>query len=130
MNTRIRLSALWIFLTVNFIFCDVFSLHYQENLQQLLQGTADGTAITQDFLLLFSIIMEIPMMMILVSLMAGCRVNRIMNFIAAILLIGVQASTLFWGGNTYHYIFFSMVEFGACFGIIGVACRWQKEVAG
>jgi len=38
MDKKTLLSTLWIFLTVNFIFCDVFTLMNSEDLKNLLKG--------------------------------------------------------------------------------------------
>ena len=38
MDKKILLSTLWIFLVVNFIFCDVFGLHHAEYLKDILSG--------------------------------------------------------------------------------------------
>lgn len=129
MDKKTRLSTLWIFLTLNFIFCDVFSLHYQKDLQNLLNGKVGDTPITQPFLLLFSIIMEIPMLMILLSRLLQYRANRTLNLIVAMLLLILQLSTLFWGENTLHYKFFSLIEILTCMAIIGLSCQWRDEVA-
>ncbi len=75
MDTREKLSLLWIFVTVNYIFCDVFTLTYSEELKQILSGTVGGVEITQGFLLIFAFLMEIPMAMIFLS--------KIMNYPAA-----------------------------------------------
>lgn len=129
MEKKTLLSTLWIFLTVNFIFCDVFSLHDQKNLQNLLSGEVGDTTITQPFLLLFSIIMEIPMLMILLSRLLKYRTNRALNLIAAVLLLILQFITLFWGENTLHYKFFSFIEILTCIAIIGLSWQWREEAS-
>lgn len=125
MNKKTILSTLWIFLTVNFIFCDVFSLHYHEDLNKLLTGKVGDTEITQEFLLIFAFIMEIPMLMILLSQLLEQKINRILNIIAGVLLIAVQTSSLLWGDNTLHYWFFSIIEIGTCIYIIWLANNWR-----
>ena len=47
----ILLSTLWIFVTVNYIFCDVFSLFYAPDLKQFLSGRVGDIELTQGFLL-------------------------------------------------------------------------------
>ena len=37
-----KLFTLWIFVTVNYIFCDIFTLFYSENLKQLMTGAMGG----------------------------------------------------------------------------------------
>ena len=64
MNKKVLFSTLWIFVTLNYIFCDVFTLFHSESLKQLMTGEMGGMEINQEFLLAFSFLMEIPMVMI------------------------------------------------------------------
>lgn len=125
-NPRIVLSALWILLTVNFIFCDVFTLMHAADLRQILNGQVGDMEITQEFLLAFGFIMEIPMLMIVLSLVLKYQLNRILNIIFGILLLIVQAWSLGVGDNTLHYIFFSIIEILTCATIIWYAWKWNK----
>ena len=84
-NAKALLSTIWVFLTVNFIFCDVFTLMYLEDLRQILNGKAGDVELTQEFLLSFAIIMEIPMVMILHSRVLSYKLNRILNFAFGVL---------------------------------------------
>ena len=52
-------STLWIFVTLNYIFCDVFTLFHSESLKQLMTGEMGGMEINQEFLLAFSFLMEL-----------------------------------------------------------------------
>jgi len=42
MNKKVLFSTLWIFVTVNYIFCDVFTLFHSESLKQLMTGEMGG----------------------------------------------------------------------------------------
>lgn len=125
MNKNALLSTLWIFLTLNFIFCDVFSLHYHKDLQNLLAGKVGDTEITQAFLLVFAMVMEIPILMIILSRTLKPAVNKVFNIVAASLLIVIQTTTLLWGENTLHYQFFSVIEITTCIVIVAIA--WQRK---
>ena len=67
MNKKVLFSTLWIFVTLNYIFCDVFTLFHSESLKQLMTGEMGGMEINQEFLLAFSFLMELPMVMIVLS---------------------------------------------------------------
>lgn len=67
--------------------------------------------ITEEFLLIFAAIMQIPMMMILLSRYLVFRVNRPLNIIAALISGSIQSFTVYMGG-TLHYLFFSVFEIG------------------
>lgn len=127
MEKKVVLSTLWIFLTVNFIFCDVFTLMHSEDLKNLVNGTVDGIHITQGFLLGFALMMEIPMVMILLSRVLKYRLSRILNLVSAILLAFIQIWSLTVGNTTLHYAFFSMVEIVTCICIVGVAWKWTAN---
>ena len=120
------LSTLWIFLTVNFIFCDVFTLMHPEDLKNILKGSIDGVQITQTFLLFFAVVMEISMAMILVSRLLKPKYNRILNIIFGVLLAIVQIGSLFVGSITLHYAFFSVVEIATCISIVWIAWKWKR----
>ena len=123
----VLLSTLWLFLVVNFIFCDVFTLHYAEDLKAILAGEVDGTVITQGFLLAFAVVMELAMVMILLSRILPYKSNRWLNIALSILLLVVQVWSLSVGESTLHYYFFSVVEVAACVAIAVVAWKWKKE---
>jgi len=123
------LSVLWIFLTVNYIFCDVFTLMYSPELKQIMNGSIGGIEITQGFLLSFALIMELAMVMIVLSKYLPYPVNRLSNIVVALLLAVVQGGSLFFGESTMHYKFFSIVEIATHISIIYFAATWQREVS-
>jgi hypothetical protein len=126
LDIQVKLSLLWIFVTVNYIFCDVFTLMYSEELKQILSGTVGAVKMTQSFLLTFAIIMEIPMAMIILSRVMKHKANRIINIIAGALLTLIQAMSLFIGKPTQHYIFFSVIEIATTLFIVWTAWRWSQ----
>jgi hypothetical protein len=119
------LSVLWIFLTVNYIYCDIFSLHHAESLQAFLSGQMGGMKLTEEFLLSFAFIMQIPMIMIVLSRFLVFKFNKCLNIIAAVISGSIQSYTLYMGG-TLHYVFFSVVEISTAILIIYFAITWKK----
>ncbi len=126
-NSKAMLSTLWIFLTVNFIFCDVFTLMHSADLRQILEGKVGDMELTQGFLLAFAVIMEIPMIMIVLSRILRHKINRILNIIFGIFLLVIQAWSLTTGEVSLHYIFFSIVEILTCTLIVWKAWNWKLE---
>lgn len=124
---EVFLSTLWILLTVNYIFCDVFTLMHSDDLKQILEGKVGDMELTQEFLLSFAFIMEIPMLMILLSRVLKWRTNRIVNIATGIFLAAIQGWSLTTGGNTMHYVFFSIIEVGICLSIVWTAWQWKTE---
>lgn len=125
-NTKNLLSKLWVFLTVNYIFCDVFSLYHSKFLNEILLGKVDGIEFTESFLLTFAIIMEIPMLMIVFSIILKEKLNRIINIIVGVLMMSIQIGSLVTGSNSLHYIFFSIIEICTLIIIIYIAWKWSK----
>jgi hypothetical protein len=126
-KTNTILSTLWIFLTVNFIFCDVFTLMHAEDLRNILNGKIGDIEITQEFLLAFAVIMEIPMIMIVLSKFLRYKLNRVLNLVFGAFLLLIQGWSLTTGDNSLHYIFFSVIEVITCGLIIWIALKWRKE---
>ena len=126
-NPKILLSTLWLFATVNYMFCDIFTLFHSESLKQLLSGEMGGMIISQTFLLGFAILMEIVMVMIVLSRFLPYKANRSLNIIIGLLMTFVQGSTLFTADNTLHYIFFSIVEISTTIFIVYYAWNWKEK---
>ena len=127
MNKKVLFSTLWIFVTMNYIFCDVFTLFHSESLKQLMTGEMGGMEINQSILLSFSILMEMPMVMIVLSRILPYKSNRLANIIVALIMTLVQAATLFTDDNTLHYIFFSIIEVGTTSFILYSAWNWVES---
>ena len=125
MGKKEILSAFWIFVTLNYIFCDVFTLMCSEELKKILSGSVGTMIINQKFLLVFAIIMEIPMAMILFSRFLKFRINRPLNIIAGLVLTIIQAGSLFVGTPTLHYLFFSIIEIATTTAIVWFAWKWN-----
>ena len=127
-NKKAILSTLWIFLSVNFIFCDVLSNMEPEFLRMLLEGGKFSSLppIDQKFLLGAAILLEIPFAMILLSRILNYKINRWVNIIAGLLMVVVQIGSLFVGTPTLHYIFFSVIEIACAAFIVLYAIRWRE----
>ena len=126
-NPKVLLSILWLFATVNYMFCDIFTLFHSESLKQLMSGEMGGMIISQTFLLGFAILMEIVMVMIVLSRFLPYKANRTLNIIIGLLMTLVQGSTLFTADNTLHYIFFSIIEISTTIFIVYYAWNWKEK---
>ncbi|WNC67717.1 DUF6326 family protein [Thalassotalea nanhaiensis] len=126
-NRKDLLAYLWIYLTVNYIFCDVFTLHLAKYLEAFLSGDVGGMKITEEFLLVFAVIMQIPMIMIVLSKFLTFTLNKYFNIVAGIITTSVQAFTVAMGGATLHYMFYSFFEIFTGLFIIYLAVTWKQE---
>jgi len=120
------LPFLWIYLTANYIYCDVFTLHLAKYLEAFLSGDVGGMKITEEFLLIFAVIMQIPVIMIVLSKFLTFKLNKYFNIVAGIITTSVQTVTVVMGG-TLHYMFFSFFEICTGLLIIYFAATWKQD---
>jgi len=130
-NTRVLLILLWVFYTVNFMYCDSLSSLEPGVIEMHISGyTADGTVkITDGFLLGTAMMFEIPFLMIVLSRVLKHRVNRWVNIIAAALFIAAQIGSLFLGAPSPMHIFYSIVEIASLLLIVWNAWKWTNPEA-
>lgn len=123
------ISKLWVFLSLNYIFCDVLSNMEMSVLQMLIKGNVGGVPMTEGMLLFAGISLEIPFLMVVLSVILPYKVNRITMMAAAILMIFYQLGSFFFGSDvTLHYMFFSAVEIIGNIAILVLALRWKQSV--
>jgi hypothetical protein len=132
LNTRILLILLWVFYTVNFMYCDALTSSLEPGVIEMhMSGfTGGGTVkITPGFLLGTAIMFEIPFLMIVLSWVLKYHVNRWANIIAATLFIVAQIGSLFLGVPSPMYIFYSTIEIAALLIIVWNAWKWRNKEA-
>ena len=124
-DRKVVLSTLWIYLSVNYIYCDHLGIMETEMLKGLLAGYVGTIHITQEFLMAAALLMQIPFMMIVLSRILNYKVNRLVNIIAAIIMIIVQLGTMGIGTSpSWVYIFYSVIEIVCNLFIVWIAWRW------
>lgn len=124
------LSTLWIFLTANYIYCDVLSHMEPAVIKELIAGTIGSIQVTQVFLLTAAIMMEIPFAMIILSRVLKYRANRWANIIAGVIMVAIQIGTMGMGTPpTLHYLFYSAIEVACNALIVWFAWSWKPEAA-
>lgn len=110
---KTKLSALWVFATLNYLYCDVVTLMDPGQLGRFLAGNVGGVQINQSFLLGASVLVEIPIAMVLLSQVLKDRTSRWANIVAGLVMTAVQVSTLVVGSPAPYYLFFSIIEIAA-----------------
>jgi hypothetical protein len=103
---RLKLAALWTVVMFNIAFADIVGFVHPGTLEKIIDGSL-GFPVTPELLLVFSVFLEIPIVMIFLCLVLSPRSNRRLNTLAVIL------TTLFvvgGGSATYSYVFFATVE--------------------
>ncbi len=127
-DPRSALPWLWVFMLVNYLYCDVLSLFDPSILRDVLGGTSSGgtIAMTPEMLFASAILMEIPMAMIVLSRVLRHDINRWANVLAAGFMAVVQVASNTVGTATAYYVFFSIVEVGTLVVIAVIAARWTN----
>jgi hypothetical protein len=121
-DKRARLSLLWVFVMLNMIFADILSFLMADTVRQVLEGRAGSIAITPGFLLLAAVMTEVPIAMVVLTLVLPHRAARWANVGAALFTI-VYVTGM--GSATPHYIFIAGVETLACVLIAWQAWTWR-----
>ena len=122
-TTRIRLSTLWIFVLFNMVFADIVGFMNPGALQDILSGSV-GFEITQELLLVFAILLEIPIAMIFLARFLNRGANRIVNIAASLL----TALFIIGGGTaTLSYYFFAAMEILGMAAIVWTAWNWRPQ---
>jgi hypothetical protein len=131
-DTKARLSLLWLFTLLNYLYADctaLFAIVGSPNL-------SDAPHLSSSVLLASSVLMEIPIAMIVASRLLPFRANRLANIIAGVFL------TLINGGLTFipplvgartpalpEYLFFVTIETVATSVIVWQAWKWTGAEA-
>lgn len=126
-NKRDILSTLWIFVTLNYLYCDLIGLMDSGLLNQYLTGNVDGLIISESFLLYAGLLMEVPIAMVLLSKILPKNANCWANIFAGSIKTLVMIATLFLGSATKYYLFFAVIEITTTIFIIGYAYKWLKK---
>lgn len=126
---RAVVSSLWLFVVLNYLYCDVLGLYWAEDLNALLSGSIGGVRMTQEFLLGASVLMTIPMASVLASRIAPHRVARWSSVGAGVVMTVTQAASLGFGSApTLHYVYFSVIEMATTATIAWYAAvKWRTD---
>lgn len=130
--TKVKLSVLWLFVMLNYIYADILTLMDASVLKELLTGSlSGGVEITPTFLLLGAFLMEIPIAMVVLSLILARKFSRWANIAAGVIKTLAVSGTMFVGVPALYYLFFGIIEiFVTCY-IVWVAWSWKDaEVVG
>ena len=125
------LSALWTFLSVNYVFCDVVSGMEAVTVQAYLSGKAGNVAFTPGMLAGATLMMNLSFTMIVLPLVLPPRANRWANIAIGLLMALIQLGSLGMGTPvTPHYWVSTVIEAATALGIFWLAFRWRPGSAG
>ena len=125
-DTKERLSLLWLFALLNYLYADVLALW-------AMAGSRISVKLPPWALMGSAVLMEIPIAMILLCRLLPFRANRLANIIAGCVLTLVNGFLTFvpplagWGRppGLPEYLFFATIETVATSVIIWQAWTWS-----
>ncbi|MCP5100003.1 MAG: hypothetical protein GY943_30995 [Chloroflexi bacterium] len=124
MNIREKLSTLWIVVMLCMAFADIVGFMTPGALEQIIDQSAAPFPITQEIMLVFSVLIAIPIVMIYLSRVLNVQANRWANIIAGAITILFVAGL---GSAELSYILFATIEVVCMLVIIRSAWQWPKE---
>lgn len=125
-NPRVKLFALWLFILLNIIFRDIHQMTLKSHLEMLLTGYFNGIEVTDTIMLAGAFIVNIPVSMILVSLLLKRKQSRILNITAAALMPIILLSS---PPTDMDDVFHLIVELVAVTAILITCVKWKNELS-
>jgi hypothetical protein len=127
-DNKVLLSTLWVFVTLNYLYCDLIGLMDSNLLKQYLTGRVEGLVMDETFLLYAGILMELPIAMVLLSRLLKDNINAWFNIVAGFIKTIVMLMTLFVGNATQYYLFFAVIEISTTVYIILLSAKWIRTI--
>ncbi len=127
-DKKVILSTLWIYLSVNYIYCDHLGIMEPDVFKGLLTAHIGAMEVTPQFLLAAALLLQIPFVMIVLSRLLNHKSNRLTNIIAGLLMIVVQLGTMGMGASpSLVYLFYSVIEIICNLIIVWTAWKWTAD---
>jgi hypothetical protein len=124
---KVKLSILWLFVMLNYIYADILTLMDSSVIKELITGRVGGMEITPSFLFMGAILMELPIAMVVLSLVLKYKINRWANIlVGGIKTLAVLAS-MFVGTPTLYYALFGIIEIVFTSYIVYLAWKWPNK---
>lgn len=116
--------ALWLFILLNIVFRDLHQCAMKPFLEMMLSGTYDGVEITPELVLLGGVLAEVPIAMVLFSLLLARRLGRPVTFAAA---LATTATVLSSAPRDMDDVLHLVVQLAAMTAILGTAWRGPDD---
>jgi hypothetical protein len=118
-DSRVKLSLLWIFVIVNMAYADILSLMDPAS---IIRGIMAGNPLPAGGLLAGAIVMETSFAMVILPWVLNYKVNRWVSIIIGVFMIW----QIVIGGHGLYYVFFETVEVACIALIIWFSWKWRN----
>jgi MFS family permease len=122
-DRRMVLSTLWIFLLLNYLYVDLAMVIFRPGAYQKM-----ASQMSQEVVLGFTILIEIPIAMVLFSRVVKYGVNRWANLVAVVVNIAFVVGPLTTGRPPLFYAFVSIIELVTLVFMLWYAWTWCEPV--
>ena len=124
-SPNMLLSSLWVFVMINFFARGLHELARPGVLEQAMSGEYNGVVVTEGLMLFAGVTFEIPILMVVLSLVVRRRLNRGLNFFAVpATVVMVIMENL---DPDLDNIFFMIMQIGGLLVAFRVAWKWNEE---
>ena len=117
MDTKVKLSTLWIAIMFNLLFADILSIM----VELVNKNTLDIIGEIKSTMAIAAVVTNIPILMIYFARQLNYKANRILNIIAGLVTI---IFVIGGGSLTPHYIICASIEVVLLVMIIWTAWKW------
>jgi hypothetical protein len=118
MDTKVKLSLLWIFVLFNIAYADILSLM---DATSAIRKVIGGAPLPAGGLIAGAVLMETAIAMVILSWLLSYKVNRWVNIVIG----AVNILAVVTGGHGPYYVFFATVEVVSMLLIIWFAWKWK-----
>jgi hypothetical protein len=131
-NVKIKLSALWVAVTLLYVYADVRAFYEPGIIEQIIVGEFTEVGITTtEAVLLGLVTMTPPAVMVFLSLILRAKLNRWLNIILGVFYTGLILISQFGivMGTSVNFLYSGIVEAMLTALIVWYAWSWPKQGA-
>jgi hypothetical protein len=125
-NVKIKLSALWVSVTLCYLYCDYFELYVPEKVEGLING--ENLLDSPTKLFAASMLLAIPAVMVFLSIILKPTINKWLNIVVGLLFTAMMILIAFTYSEIWYtfYLFYAILESILTGLIVWYAWRWPK----
>jgi len=124
-DTKTKLSALWLFILLNIIFRDLHQFGSRGFLEMLMTGYVNGIEITEGLMLFGGFLAEVPIAMVLFSLLLTRKISRPLTIVAAFITTATLVSSV---PTDLDDVFHLAIELAAMAAILWTVWKWRAAL--